>query len=256
MHAVYRIVSPGRDRVETVICERITRRLIARGAKVAVIKHVEHDIDVGGKNSWRYREAGAHHIVLSSKEEVVTIIPSALGILENILSLIPPHIFIVLVEGYRESRVGKKVVVADSIEEYKELSSGEVLAVVTSNGEVREAAEKYGARVFSFSEASEVAREIWVDALNIVYSNLPGANCNVCGLGTCKIFAENVLRGEVTLGECPIKSKIYLSIDGRVVAINPYTKRVLRDVVVALVKTLKGVPDKPRSIQLSIDLSP
>jgi len=51
---------------KTTLIEKIVRILKARGVRVAVIKHASKgfDIDRPGKDSWRFREAGADAVML------------------------------------------------------------------------------------------------------------------------------------------------------------------------------------------------
>ncbi|HUJ17123.1 MAG TPA: molybdopterin-guanine dinucleotide biosynthesis protein B [Nitrospirota bacterium] len=51
---------------KTTLIEKVVRVLKARGYSVAVIKHASRgfDLDRPGKDSWRFRQAGADHVVL------------------------------------------------------------------------------------------------------------------------------------------------------------------------------------------------
>lgn len=53
---------------KTTLVEQVVARLVARGVRVAVLKHAHHefDIDQPGKDSWRHRAAGAAEVLISS----------------------------------------------------------------------------------------------------------------------------------------------------------------------------------------------
>ncbi len=63
----------GRSGVgKTTVMERLVRELKARGLRIAVVKHHAHTppIDAPGKDSWRFAEAGADAVIVSSPVEV------------------------------------------------------------------------------------------------------------------------------------------------------------------------------------------
>jgi molybdopterin-guanine dinucleotide biosynthesis adapter protein len=57
---------------KTTFVEKLVRELKRRGLKVAMIKHHAHTtpIDSPGKDSWRFAEAGADVVLVSSPQEV------------------------------------------------------------------------------------------------------------------------------------------------------------------------------------------
>jgi len=40
-----------------------------------------------------------------------------------------------------------------------------------------------------------------------VLNDLPNMNCGACGYPNCKLFAEGVIKGEVTINDCIIRQK-------------------------------------------------
>lgn len=53
---------------KTTLVVRLVEHLVARGLRVATVKHAHHgiDLDQPGKDSWRHREAGAAEVVLAT----------------------------------------------------------------------------------------------------------------------------------------------------------------------------------------------
>lgn len=53
---------------KTTLIERVIPVLVARGLKVALVKHAHHvfDVDQPGKDSWRHRQAGCSEVLVSS----------------------------------------------------------------------------------------------------------------------------------------------------------------------------------------------
>jgi len=60
---------------KTTLIEKVVRILKERGLRVAVIKHASKgfDIDRPGKDSWRFREAGADAVMLVGPDEMALI---------------------------------------------------------------------------------------------------------------------------------------------------------------------------------------
>lgn len=55
---------------KTTLLEVLIREIVARGYRVSTVKHAHHafDIDVPGKDSYRHREAGAHEVIVASRQ--------------------------------------------------------------------------------------------------------------------------------------------------------------------------------------------
>jgi molybdopterin-guanine dinucleotide biosynthesis protein B len=103
---------------KTTLLEALIPRLTSRGMQVSVIKHAHHgfDIDRPGKDSWRHREAGARQVLVSSERRWVLMHegrdepePSLRALLHRL-----DPCDLVLVEGYKRSRVPKLEVHRDS----------------------------------------------------------------------------------------------------------------------------------------------
>lgn len=60
---------------KTTLIEKLVAALVARGYRVATVKHDIHgfQIDHEGKDSWRHKRAGAHTVVISSPKKLALI---------------------------------------------------------------------------------------------------------------------------------------------------------------------------------------
>jgi molybdopterin-guanine dinucleotide biosynthesis protein MobB len=88
--------------------------LTARGLRVAVLKHSHHpDMGLGeqGKDTWRYRQAGAHTVALAAPG-LLQVTRSFAGEppLEQVLAALAAEADLVLVEGYKTGPLPKVAV--------------------------------------------------------------------------------------------------------------------------------------------------
>jgi len=97
---------------KTTLIERLIPRLSRRGLSVGVVKHA-HDgfqLDRRGKDSWRMWEAGAESVVVAGPREALVRrrLPACAeasagrrrASLKQALSLLPPRLDCVLIEGF------------------------------------------------------------------------------------------------------------------------------------------------------------
>ncbi len=110
MQTVPMISIVGRSGVgKTTVLERVVRELKARGLRVAVVKHHAHatPIDAPGKDSWRYAEAGADAVIVSSPAEVARFerVPRELTLAE--IAARVGDVDLILTEGFKREAAPK-----------------------------------------------------------------------------------------------------------------------------------------------------
>ncbi len=90
---------------KTTLLEKIIRELTKRGVKVAVIKHDGHDfeLDKPGKDTWRFAEAGASSVVISSFRQTALIERRGRSLMEA--AALIPEADLILVEGYKQEPI-------------------------------------------------------------------------------------------------------------------------------------------------------
>jgi len=89
---------------KTTFIERLIPEIVRRGYRVAIIKHGAHgfDIDHEGKDTWRYRKAGAHSTIISSPGKVALIEEVEKDHdIEELRKKYIRNVDIIVVEGYK-----------------------------------------------------------------------------------------------------------------------------------------------------------
>jgi len=121
---------------KTTLLEKVTKELKRRGLRIAVIKHAhEFEIDRPGKDSWRYAQAGADIVAVSSSDKFALIEKRQKERpLDEIISMIS-GVDLILTEGYKKEKNRPKIEVFRS-EVSKALLSDldELIAIVSDVG--------------------------------------------------------------------------------------------------------------------------
>jgi molybdopterin molybdotransferase len=119
---------------KTMLMEQLIAEFKKRGYKVAAVKHSHGgmEIDHPGKDSWRFSQAGSDAVCISSPDKLAFIknLNRELKI-EEIMPIIGLGFDLVLVEGFRKSKIPKIEVHRKELGNDLLCSPGELSAVVT-----------------------------------------------------------------------------------------------------------------------------
>ena len=203
---------------KTTLIEKVLRELSGRKYRVAAIKHCPHgfDLDVDGKDSWRFTQAGASGVFLTSPGRVGLIedkepVPGLKSIAERYF----PSFDIVFGEGFSEEKeVTKIVVLRKGISDYVQSPQDDILALI-SDFEIK--TEK---PVFKPDDVSGIAD-----------------------------FIEQLLVRESGAG-----SSVTLIIDEKPVPLNAFVQSVIKNVIMGIIDTLKREDEKLKQIDIIIKL--
>ena len=105
------IVGPSGSGKTELIC-RLLAWFERRGLRVAVLKHTHHrDLGDRGKDTWRFRQAGAALVALAAPGLLQVNRPfPAEPPLSEVLASLSPEVDLILVEGYKSGPLPKIVV--------------------------------------------------------------------------------------------------------------------------------------------------
>jgi molybdopterin-guanine dinucleotide biosynthesis protein MobB len=119
---------------KTVLMEQLIAEFKRRGYKVAALKHSRGgmEIDRPGKDSWRYAQAGSDAVLISSPDKLAFIKsldhdPSV----EEILPIVGPEFDLILVEGFKKSKIPKIEVHRKALGDDLLCSPEELFAIIT-----------------------------------------------------------------------------------------------------------------------------
>lgn len=157
---------------KTTFVTRVVGPLTDMGVRVGVIKHHGHKtggVDVEGKDSWKYAQAGANPVVLSASDQYAIFVSTPQGELtrDELVAKIADDVDMVIVEGFRAEADG-------AVEVYRtaaghpdpKLAPDERLALITDNDELAAQVRSEQKPVFGLDDFDAVAR-YFLDLANI-----------------------------------------------------------------------------------------
>jgi len=200
---------------KTLLLTGLISEFKRRGLRTFAVKHCSHgfSLDMEGKDTWKYTQAGADGVAMLSSEEWAVVQKTAETDLRAMAGRAFAGADVVLVEGGKQARGLRKIeVLRSGISDVVQTPPDELLAVVSDCG----APAGTTVPVFSFSQTVEI-----------------------CDL----ILSEK----EEAMAE------IKLEVDGRDINLNPFVRTFIEKTVLGMVTSLGGVDPEPRKIVLRIE---
>jgi molybdopterin-guanine dinucleotide biosynthesis protein B len=119
---------------KTTLMEKLIAELKTRKYRVATIKHHSHagfDIDVPGKDSWRFAQAGSDHVIIAAPDKIASYkkLERELS-LEEILPMVS-DVDIILAEGYRMAHLPTIEIVRGGYYDQLLTDPAQLIAIVT-----------------------------------------------------------------------------------------------------------------------------
>lgn len=209
---------------KTSLTIKVIEELKKRGYNVASIKHSHHSIEMDKENTdtWRHKQAGANLVVgvgsttfFNSRSEMD---------LNRILYLIKHmgDFDFVIIEGFKKYNYPKIITSPDVRDEYTiaEIDS----FTITPEG---------------VSELADLIEKRGHDIVDTLFANN-------CGFNNGVTIASEIRNGNLSVEDLD-KTHSYLSIDGKVVGLNRFVSKYLKESVMGVINTLNlndfGVED-------------
>lgn len=244
---IVKFVSSGSKKGKTTVASRVASILTSRGYRVSVIKHCSRGLEIEEKDTKKYIESGAESVVASSPGLVAIYARSHLDSLENALTYVKSPI--VIVEGFKTSKLGETVLIIGHQEELEELmrKTSNVIAIVT-HSQIENPPEK---PVFHIGDELKLTDFLEKRVLDFIVKQCGQLNCQTCGYPSCNGLALAYLKGKSKW--CPVKSSVEIKVNGVPVSINPFVKNIVRYTIMGMLRSLKGVPEQIEKVSIEID---
>ena len=201
---------------KTTLIEKLLRELSKRKRKVAAVKHCPHgfDMDVAGKDSWRFKQAGAKGIFVTSPDQIGLIEETEqTPTLKSIAKYYFPDFDIVLGEGFSEEKaVAKIVILRKGVSEHIQSPQSDILAVVS------DFETKTDRPVFKSNDVSGI-----VDLLETL-----------------------------SVQEDRMENSVTLIVNKKPVPLNAFTQKVLKNIILGVVDSLHKEDKKLEQIEVKI----
>ncbi len=119
---------------KTLLMQQLIAEFKKRGYKIAAVKHCHAgmEIDHPGKDTWKFAQAGSDAVCISSPDKLALIKNVAHDLsIDEVLPIIGPEFDLILVEGFKKSRLPKIEVHRKELGDDLLCSPGELSAIVT-----------------------------------------------------------------------------------------------------------------------------
>ena len=208
---------------KTTTVEALIRGLTKRGYTVASAKHIpepEFTIDTEGKDTWRHIKAGASTVLSVAPNELTAIkkVDTTNYSLEQVIAEIPDEVDIIILEGFK-GLIGQNATVPK-------------LVTAKTVNEITAALERYK-NILAFISPipnGKLETEIpFIDALKEPEKLVELVNNKVA------VLVERKRKRE---------EKITIQIDEKLLPLGSFVQDIIRNAVLAMVSSLKGVKIK------------
>jgi molybdopterin-guanine dinucleotide biosynthesis protein B len=172
------------DSGKTTFIEKLIPELNRRGYRVATIKHDTHgfEIDREGKDTWRHAQAGAHAVIISSRDKMALIKKVGEERSLDDLSRMMEDIDLIITEGYKRANKPKIEVLRTQLDPEPLCGKNDNLSAIVVDNTDKKIQAGLGVPCFSWNDVIGVADHIekkylktssspqvqlWVDNINI-----------------------------------------------------------------------------------------
>lgn len=216
---------------KTTLTLKLSDELIKRGYKVAVIKHINEDLDLANSDTSKYKECLTQIAAITPKETVIYL--KNKKNLEEIIKYFEADI--VLIEGFKKEKTFPKIVCLREESEKAELFDG--LQLCTAGFVSKEVNQKlYDFNILNDEDIKKIA-EI---AINKSFK-LPNLNCGECGYKDCYSLAQEIVKGNKTLDVCSsLEPSTLVKVNGKIISMNPFISKIVKNTIIGILSSLKG----------------
>lgn len=216
---------------KTALILKLSDELVKIGYKVAVVKHINEDLDLANSDTSKYKEVLTQVAAITPKESVFFL--KSKKNLEEIIKYFEADI--ILIEGFKKEKTFPKIVCLREESEKAELFDG--LQLCTAGFVSKELNPKlYDFNILNDEDIKKIA-EI---AINKSFK-LPDLNCGECGYQDCYGLAQEIVKGNKTLNDCSsLEPSTLVKVNGKIVPMNSFIAKIIKNTITGLLSSLKG----------------
>jgi molybdopterin-guanine dinucleotide biosynthesis protein B len=216
---------------KTTLTLKVSDELTKRGYKVAVVKHVNEDLDLANSDTSKYKEDLTQVAAITPKESVIFL--KNKKNLEEIIKYLEADI--VIIEGFKKEKTFPKIVCLREESEKVELFDGLQLCTV---GFVFKGVDPklYDFNILNDEDIKKIAEIV----INKSFK-LPNLNCGGCGYKDCYGLAQEIVKGNKIPGDCPsLEPSTLVKVNGKIVPMNSFIAKIIKNTITGLLSPLKG----------------
>ncbi len=216
---------------KTTLILKLSDELVKIGYKVAVVKHINEDLDLANSDTSKYKEVLTQVAAITPKESVFFL--KNKKNLEEIIKYFEADI--ILIEGFKKEKTFPKIVCLRGESEKAELFDG--LQLCTAGFVSKELNPKLcDFNILNDGDIKKIA-EI---AINKSFK-LPYLNCGECGYQDCYGLAQEIVKGNKTSDDCPsLEPSTLVKVNGKIISMNPFIAKIVKNAITGLLSSLKG----------------
>lgn len=214
---------------KTTLLVNLVRELTKRGYRISSVKHSSSRLDLANTDTDLHKQYCKEVGAITPDDSAIFFQESFS--LDKMLDYLECDL--VLVEGFKTEKTFPKIVLLRPEDDPKSLLDGLEIYVISQN------------------ETSYNIEEIADLVLDKAFK-LPNLNCGACGYETCYEMAKEIVKGIKTVEDCKaLNGEIQVKINDKVMPMNPFTSRILRNTVDGMLSALKGY--QKGKIEINID---
>ncbi|HZK12348.1 MAG TPA: molybdopterin-guanine dinucleotide biosynthesis protein B [Atribacterota bacterium] len=216
---------------KTTLTLKISNELMKRGYKVAVVKHINEDLDLVNTDTSKYKEILTQVAAITPEESAIFF--KGKRNLEEIIKYFEADI--VLIEGFKKEKTFPKIVCLRDESEKTELFDGLQLCTASLTS------KDMSSRVSEFNILNdEDIKKIAEIAINKSFK-LPNLDCGKCGYQDCYGLAQEIVKGNKAPGDCPsLEPSTSVKVNGNIISMNPFIAKIVKSTILGLLSSLKG----------------
>ena len=216
---------------KTTLTLKLSDELIKRGYKVAVIKHTDEDLNMANSDTSKYKEILTQVAAITPEESVIFLKNKKK--LEEIVKYFEADI--ILIEGFKKEKTFPKIVCLREESEKVELFDG--LQLCTAGFVSKGVDPKlYDFNILNDEDIKKIAEIV----INKSFK-LPNLNCGECGYKDCYGLAQEIVKGNKALDDCPsLEPSTLVKVDGKIISMNSFIAKIVRNTIIGLLSPLKG----------------